>query len=159
MQHGDVYGGVNMATRARRAMVALALLVFGAALVGCTASGGNTARTIEPLDPLGPPPVALVAGTIFDEVTGVGIRGAVVNLGGEERATDRYGCFSFGQVDLPQQFTITFSAEFYETVSSTVDRTTTSGLGGREYWFAVGLVRGTSTMDASTSVVCLRRFW
>ncbi len=69
-----------MATQARRAMVALALVVFAAALVGCTPPGGNAARTIEPSDPLGPPPVALVAGTVFDEVTGIGIRGAVVKL-------------------------------------------------------------------------------
>ena len=148
-----------MDTQARRAMVALALMVFGAALVGCTPPGGNAARTIEPSDPLSPPPVGFVAGTVFDEVTGIGIRGAVVKLGDDERATDRYGCFSFGKVDLPQQFTIAFSAEFYETVSSTVDRTTTSRQSLWDYWFAVGLVRGTSTMEASTSVVCLRRPW
>lgn len=122
VQHGDVSGGVNMATQViRRAVVAMALMVIGAALVGCTPPGGNTARTTEPSDPLAPPPVALVAGTVFDEVSGIGIPGAVVKLGDEERATDRYGCFSFGKVDLPQQFTITFSAEFYETVSSTID--------------------------------------
>ena len=148
-----------MATQARRAMVALALVVFAAALVGCTPPGGNAARTIEPSDPLGPPPVALVAGTVFDEVTGIGIRGAVVKLGDEERETDRYGCFTFGRVDLPEQFTITFSAEFYETISSTVDRTTISRQSGWEYWLAVGLVRGASTAQASTSVVRLRSSW
>ena len=148
-----------MATQARRAMVALALVVFAAALVGCTPPGGNAARTIEPSDPLGPPPVALVAGTVFDEVTGIGIRGAVVKLSDEERETDRCGCFSFGRVDLPEQFTITFSAEFYETISSTVDRTTISRQSGWEYWLAVGLVRGASTTEASTSIVRLRRSW
>lgn len=148
-----------MDTQARRAMVALALVVFGAALVGCTPPGGNAARTIEPSDPLSPPPVGFVAGTVFDEVTGIGIRGAVVKLGDDERATDRYGCFSFGKVDLPQQFTIAFSAEFYETVSSTIDRAIAPRRSGWDYWFAVGLVRGASTTQASTSVVRLRSSW
>ncbi len=148
-----------MATRARRAIVALALIVFGAALVGCTPPGGNTARAPEPSDPPSTPPVALVAGTVFDEVTGIGIRGAVVKLSDEERETDRCGCFSFGSVDMPEQFTITFSAEFYDTISSTVDRTTTSRQSGWEYWFAVGLVRAASTTEASTSVVCSRSSW
>ena len=143
----------------RRAVVAMALIVFGAALVGCTPPGGNTARTTEPSDPLNPPPVALVAGTVFDEVSGIGIPGAVVKLGDEERPTDRYGCFSFGKVDLPQQFTIAFSAEFYETVSSTIDRAIAPRRSGWDYWFAVGLVRCASTTRASTSIVRLRSSW
>lgn len=147
-----------MPMQVRRAMMALALVVFGVTLAGCASSGGHTARTAGRSDP-SVPLVALVAGTVFEEAAGVGIEGAVVKLGDSECATDRYGCFSFGKVELPGEFTITFSAEYYSTVSSTLDTTAISRRNGWEYWFAVGLARGPSTTQASASVVLLKSSW
>lgn len=140
-------------------MAVLALVIFGAMLAGCASSAGYTAKTTDPSDPPSPPPIALVAGTVFDDVTGIGIKDAVVKLGDRELTTDRCGCFSFGRVDLPMEFTITFSAEFYEAVSSWVDRSTISRGKGWDYWFAVGLVRDGSAAQASTSVMLLQPSW
>ena len=145
----------------RHSTALLALVALAATLAGCSAAGGNSGRTDDPTEP-GAPPAALIAGTVFDEATGVGIPNAVVSIAeleGAECTTDARGCFSLGKVALPDMFTIEFSADYYGTARSVINTDVFSQLRRWEYWFAVGLAMGHATTQGSVSIVRRQNTW